>query len=187
VPAPRKSAAGLVRSAKARNTIALGAPRRAAAAIIAFMILAGVAAAAIPSSPLHRLIVDALTGKRTQPASVGGALSPSTAAASSGVSITPPNALELVFNDQSVGSIHLRISDGDQVALSSTDTTATYRVGVNRITVNQSGRADFYLDVPRALRGLRILVGKRLVFSRDPLTRMATDTLTIDLSPRPRG
>ena len=101
--------------------------------------------------------------------------------------MTPANALEIVFNDQSVGSIHLRISDGDQVALRSTDAAATYRVGSNRIMVNQSGQADFYLEVPRALPELRILVGDRLIFWRGPVTRMSADTLTIDLSARPRG
>lgn len=186
VPAPKQSAAGLVRSAKARKRMAFGAPRRAAAGIIAFMVLAGVAAAAIPSSPLHRLIVDAFAGKRTATANVGRTRSPSPAA-SAGVSITPSSTLEIVFNERSAGSIHVRISDGEQAALSSTDATVTYRVGNNRITVSQSARAEFHLEVPRALRDLRIFAGDRLIFSRGAGTRMSADTLTIDLSARPRG
>jgi len=187
VPAASKSAADLVRTAKRRNRISVRAPRRAAASIIAFLVLAGVAAAAIPSSPLHRLIVDVLAVQVRPAPNAGRASSASAVAASSGVSIIPPDALEIIFNNQNAVSVHLHISDGDHVALSSTDVAATYHVGSNRITVSQRSPADFHLEVPRGLRELRILAGHKLIFSRGLRTRMATDTLTIDLSARPRG
>ncbi|HST07841.1 MAG TPA: hypothetical protein VLJ83_06685 [Gemmatimonadaceae bacterium] len=187
VPAPRKSARDLVRTAKAETRISARAPRRVAAAIVGFLVLAGVAAAAIPASPLHRLIFGSVARKSTAPANAGRAGPPTAAAASSGVSISAPAALEIVFNHQNAGSVHIRVSDGNQVALASSDVAATYRVGSSRITVSQSGPADFQLEVPRALRELRILAGDTLVFSRGPGTRMKTDTLTVDLSARPRG
>jgi len=187
VAAPGESAAGLVQKAKAASRISLGAPRRAAAGIIGLMVLAGVAATAMPSSPLHRLIIDALGAKGTSPANAERASSAPAASAPSGVSISPPPALEIVFNNQNAGALHIRISDGDRVSLSSTDVAATYRVGSSRITVSQPAPADFHLDVPRGLRELRILAGDKLIFSRSPDTRMTTDTLTIHLSARPRG
>ena len=187
VPAPRKSAAGLVRTANSRGWISAGVPRRAAAGIIGFLILAGVAAAAIPSSPLHRLIVGAVARKSSAPVNAGRGGSATTARTSSGVSVTPGAAVEIVFNNRNAGSIHLRITNSDQLALTSTDVAASYQVGSNRIAVSQSAPAEFQLEVPRSLRQLRILAGDKLVFSRVTGTRMASDTLTVDLSARPRS
>lgn len=183
-PPPRRSAADLVRTAKGRARISVSAPRRAAAAIIAFMVLAGVAAAAIPSSPLHRLIVDALARKGAKAANDGHAGTAPASASSSGVSFSPSGALAIVFNSRNAGSVHLRVSDGDYVALGSTDAAATYRVGSNRITVSQQSAADFDLEIPRGLRELRVIAGGKLIFSRSPGTPMTADTLTINLSAR---
>jgi hypothetical protein len=186
VPAPRNSAAGLIRTAKARSRISGGALRRAAAGILAFVVLAGAAAAAIPSSPLHRLILDALARKKTAAMNAESAGSATTAAGSSGISITPAAALEIVFDNRNPGTVHLRISDSDRLALTSTDVTATYRVASNRITVSQPAPADFNLEVPRGLSELRILAGDKLIFSRSSATRMVTDTVTLHLSAPPR-
>ena len=187
VAAPPKTAAGFVRTARVTGEISLGGPRRVAAGIVVLMFLAGAAAAAIPSSPLHRLIVSALGGKRTAHGVTGPASPVPQGPASSGVSITSPSALEVVFNSESAGALHIRISDGDQVALTSTDVAAIYRVGTSRITVSQATPADFHLDIPRRLRELRILAGDKLIFSRSPDAPMSTDTLTIRLSARTQG
>lgn len=185
VPAPKKTAAGFVQTARLPGRISLGSPRRVAAGIVALMVLGGAAAAAIPSSPLHRLIVAALGGKGTAPVISSPASRVPTPAAPSGVSINPPPALEIVFRSQNAGVVHLRITDGYQVALTSSDVAATYRVGSSRIIVSQSAPADFHLDIPRSLLRLRVLAGDKLIFSRGPGTQMTTDTLTIHLSANP--
>jgi hypothetical protein len=105
------------------------------------------------------------------------------------VLIAAPSTLQLVFNNQNELTVHLRITDSQQVALSSSDAAATYRVGSNRIVVSQSGPANFQLEIPRTLGDLRILAGGKVIFSRSariPLTTPpTTDTLTISI-PAPK-
>ena len=183
VPAPRTSSSAFIRAAQVPKRKWLIAPqRRAAAAVIAFITIATAAAAAIPASPFHRLLVRALAGERVGRSRTPPPEPPPTPA-SSGVSFTQGSSLDVVFARRGTGgSVHLRLVDGDQVSLSSSDSGATYRVGSNRITVNQSAPANFQLEIPRSLGELRILIGSEVVFERRLGKPMSTDTLTIRLS-----
>ena len=116
------------------------------------------------------------------------------AAPSRGVSFVPSSSLDVVFEPRGggggvagaggAGAVHVRIVDGDQVSLSSPDADATYRVGSNRITVNQSA-GNFQLEIPRTLPELRVLIGTSVAFDRRLGKAGATDTFTIPLSRPP--
>jgi hypothetical protein len=182
VRAPSKSASDFIRDIQMpKQRSHLASPRRVAAAIAAFMVMATVAAAAIPASPLHRLIVRAISGDRAPSAGTLPVTTPA-AATSSAVSLSQLSSLDVGFDRRGAGSaVHLSIVEGDQVSLSSEDLDVAYKVGSNRIAVAQSAPADFQLAVPRGLRDLRILIDDRVVFERRAGTSMTADTLTIRL------
>ena len=187
VPPRAVSPAAIIRAAKAPERGHFTQPHRRAAAGIIALILAASAAAAIPASPLHRLIVRAMGGaapatQRPTPAEPQGPPTPSR-----GVSFVPSSSLDIVFQPRGnggAGVIHVRMVGSDQVSLSSTDAEATYRVGSNRITVSQSA-GNYQLDVPRSLPELRVLVGSTVAFDRRLGNPAAADTFTIRLSLQP--
>ncbi len=186
VPVPGTSAQSVLRAAKVSRRHVWLAPRRVAAGIVAFLVLAAAAAAAIPSSPLHRLIFHApspnvMTRARSVPQH------PAEPGAPSGVLIAPPASLEIVFNNQNEVTVHLRITDSQQVALSSSDAAATYRVGSNRIIVSQSGRAIFQLEIPHTMGDLRIVASGTVIFSRRARAQTTNDTITISIPAPKRG
>ncbi len=181
-PVPCESA--IIRAGRARHHPLVAPAYRRAAAAIAFMTVAAVAAAAIPASPLHRLIVAGLASAQKSPAENVPAVTPQTPApASPGVFFTPESTLEVVFDRRgTAGVVHARTVDGDQVSLSSLDSGSIYRVSSSRITVDQSPRGDFELSLPRSLRDVRIRIGEELVFERRQGSPTGPDSFTIPLS-----
>ena len=166
IPAPATQASGVIARAKGE------APRRAgvatqgrrAAAALALISVAAVAAAALPASPLHRLIVRAFGSGTSGPspsARPGAAKS-----APPGVFLKPDSSLDIVFLGYDAALVHVRIVDGTQASLTSADTGSKYRVGNDRILVEQSPRATFDLTLPRSLRVVHIWAGGELTLDR---------------------
>ena len=188
VPLPVKSADSVIRAAVAG--VGSGPGLRRAAAVVAFLVVAAaVAAAAIPSSALHRLLITLIgSSGGASITSRSGRTPPATQALSPGVSFTelPGASLEVAFGGTGVGgSVDVRVVGGEQVSLSSPTTGATYRVGTNRIAVDQTSPAQFKLDIPRSLHVLRVRVGGNVVYER--AGSVMTNTFTIQLRPGDAG
>lgn len=183
--APSKSADSIIRAAlRQEKHFAFG--WRHAAAIVGFLVVAGTAAAAvIPASPLHQLLVSALhAGREFNVSSRSGPKPPQSEPASPAVSMAakPASVLEVSFTGGVGGTLDVQIVDPDQVSLSSPSADAIYRVSANRIAVAHSVPATFHLQVPRSMRELRVRVGTDVVFDRRPVVSGAADTFTIQLT-----
>ena len=170
VQVPAKSADSIIQTAGPRSVVSTGGWRRVAA-IIGFLIVAGgVAAAAIPASPLHQVLVTLIMSDGGVPDQFKGGRAKSLVEQSSpAVSflVSPSARLEVAFDGAGVGgSVDVRVVAGDQVSLSSPTTAATYRVSTNRIAVDQQSPAQFRLEIPRSLRELRVRVGGSVVYER---------------------
>ncbi len=186
VPAPSQSADSIIRAAQ-RQKNGFAFSRRRAAAVVGFVIVAGTtAAAAIPSTPLHRLLLKVLgssggfnvdsrsTPRTPEPQPVSPAVS---------LPAKPGAALEVSFSGSSAGgTLDVHIIDQDQVSLSSPSAGAIYRVSANRIAVEQTTPATFQLTVPRSLHELRVRVGTAVVFERRPAVPGTADSFTIQLT-----
>jgi hypothetical protein len=185
VPAPATPVESIVRAARREKRRDAFGGRRAAA-IVAFLLVAAVAAAAIQASPIHRFLATVLaSGGGTQAHVKPSRASESPAALTPAVSfVTEPNSsLEVAFGGNGVGGdLEVRVVDGDEVSLSSPGAGATYRVGSNRIAVEQSAPAQFQLQVPRSLRELRVRVGGSVVFDRRPTVADPSSSFTIRLA-----
>lgn len=185
VPAPPVSERAILRAGKRPERSHVFDGYRRAAAVVAFMVVAG-AAAAIPTSPFHRLLARAL-GIRGSVAgnTTAGTPARAVAAASPGVLITPGSTLEILFEGSGTGgAVHVRFVDGGQLSLSSAASGATYRVSSTRINVDQASPGDFDLALPKALREVRIRVGGKIVYERRAGAPLSPDSFTIQLSPR---
>ena len=189
VVAPSLSADSVIHAARQPQSRGFG--WRRAAAVAGLLIVAGTAAAAaIPSSPLHQLLVTLLESSggfhvefkaSTRPAE------PTPASQAVSMGAKPGSALEVAFSGSGVGGeVDVRIIDQDQISLSSPSAGAIYRVSANSIAVEQSSPATFQLQVPRSLRELRVRVGTDVVFARQPAVRGSSDSFTIQLT-RPNG
>jgi hypothetical protein len=161
--------------------MSIGSSRaRRAAAILAAITGMAAAAAAIPATRLHKILVGAF----------GSANSNSVPAAQAaplpepGVFLTTDSTLDVVFSGRNTGGlIHVHVVGGNQASLTSADPGSRYRVGTGRIVVDQPAQANFDLSLPRSLAHVRILVDGGVVFERrngalggDPAS------FTIDLS-----
>jgi hypothetical protein len=186
VPPPSQSADSIIRAARLqKNGFAFG--WRRAAAVVGFLIVAGTAAAAaIPSSPLHRLLLTVLGSSGRSNVEFGSTpRTPEPQPVSPAVSLAakPGAALEVSFSDGSVGgTLDVHIIDQDQITLSSPSAGAIYRVSANRIAVEQSTPAKFQLSLPRSLHELRVRVGNDVVFERRPTVPGTADSFTIQLT-----
>lgn len=186
-PAPLVSEARVIRAGRAARRPFISPVNRRAAAVLAMLAVSAAVAAAVPSSPLHRLLVRALgsiSGSATPNAAPPG---PAQRAAppSPGVLLIPGSTLEVVFRQRDKGGVvHVRAVDGDQVSLSSAEGGATYSVSSGRITVDQSVAGNFDLAIPRSLPEVRIRVGDDIAFERNGGAPVGPDTFTIPLSRR---
>jgi hypothetical protein len=186
VPAPLQSADSIIRAGqRQKNGFAFG--WRRSAAVVGFLIVAGTAAAAaIPSSPFHRLLLTVLGssgGFKVDFGSTPTIPEPQPVSPAVSLAAKPGAALEVSFSGSSVGgTLDVHIIDQDQISLSSPSAGAIYRVRASRIAVEQKTPATFQLTVPRSLRELRVRVGTDVVFERHPAVPGTADSFTIQLT-----
>lgn len=184
VAAPTQSVDSIIRAARRHQTgFAFG--WRRAAAVVGFLVATAAAAAAIPASPLHHLLMTMLGSSEGNNAnSQVTSNAPQSEGASPAVSMAakPGSVLDVSFNGGVGGSLDVQIVDPDQITLSSPSPDAIYRVSANRIAVEHRAPATFHLQVPRSLRELRVRVGTEVVFARQPVTSGAAEPFTIQLT-----
>lgn len=168
VPVPARSVDSVIQTARMHRVGSNGSWRRAAATVAFLVVAGGVAAAAIPASPVHQVLVDFFGSRSVGSLHVNAEPSPAAReSVSPAVSflVSPRASLDVAFDGAGVGgSIEVKVVDGDQVSLSSPTSGATYRVSTNRIAVDQQSPAQFQLEIPRSLGELRVRVGGRVVY-----------------------
>jgi len=168
-PVPRRSADDVL--AEARRRQVERSPRRAWRLAAAVGLTVAGAAAALPSSPLRRLLGrapgDAPAGAPHASPAAPPATSPETLrdAASAGVAVVPRERVEVAFLRQSRGRLELRFVEGPQLSLVPRGADVRVTVRPDRIAVEDTtGRASFELLVPRSVAQLRVEVGGVTVF-----------------------
>jgi hypothetical protein len=172
-PAPRRSADDVL--AEARRRPVARTPRRAWRLAAAVGLTVAGAAAALPSSPLRRLLGRALSSApAAAPAAApqaSPAATPATApetlrdAASAGVAVVPRERVEVAFLRPGAGHLEIRLVDERQLSLVPRGANVRFTVRPDRIAVEDTtGRASFELRVPRTVAQLRVEVGGATVF-----------------------
>lgn len=151
-------------------------PVKLLAAGVVFLLISAGVAAAIPSSPFHRYLVDVIHGMKPD-ASIarnrGGVLpepqeTASLSASPSGVVFAPDSSLEIVFKQtQRAGSVRVTIGDAAFVSVKSLNGSGSFDLGRREIVEdNAGGSGDFTVTIPESLRFFVIRVGRDTIFER---------------------
>ncbi|CAA9342982.1 MAG: hypothetical protein AVDCRST_MAG68-3099 [uncultured Gemmatimonadetes bacterium] len=191
VAPPTAAAQMSLRRRRAAAASAWGGEARRALLRAAVLVLAlgGVAAAAVPGSPLRVLIERAVApvpveAPKPVPAPpVSHAPAPAPAA---GISILPDGgAVRVVLNGAAAGlRVHARVSDGDLVEVSAAGAAAgaRFRTGPGRIEVLDAGAGEVRIALPRSARAAVVEVDGRVYVAKEgerlrvmgPVARSAT-------------
>jgi len=139
------------------------------AAGIALACVAAAAAAAVPGSPVRRILdraAVAIGARRDAPAPPPRPAPPP--AQGGGVAITPGREIEVHFRrPQRRGTVRIAFDDRAAASLRATSGTPGYAVGEDRIVVDNAGDdATYELTVPRALDEVRVRVADVVVFHK---------------------
>jgi hypothetical protein len=151
------------------------------AAGITLTFLAFGAAAAVPASPIHKMLVRAAATLRPSRAEVGARPSPQgkvghRADSNSGVLFVPDSTLEIVFRQvQAGGSIRVTFVNEALVSLNSLGGSSAFDLGQRQIIANNVAPSGNYsISIPNTLKSVRIRIGADTVF-----TRVGTDVRTV--------
>jgi plastocyanin len=140
----------------------------AAAAVIA---VAGVAAAAVPTSFLHRYLERLTAHRSASPTAVGATAPTANAAASRGIAFAPGAQLDVDFRAEQVsGALQVRWAEVPSVFLTQTGSSddAHYALTPGGVIVDNGGStADYSLVLPRSLPRAHIRVAGRMVLSKE--------------------
>jgi anti-sigma factor RsiW len=141
--------------------------RRRVGAIAAGLVLAaGVAAAAVPSSPLHKFLVRTVASVRggSPPARTN---EPVAADQRAGIAFIPGGSLAVKFrNAEAGGQVQIVLTDGGQVSAVASG-EAGFSVHQSQLDIDSRGKAmSFVLEIPRTLREVRVEVGDRVFFEK---------------------
>jgi len=161
-------------------------PRRwRSAAFVVGTVVAAVAAALVPHSPirtflprLERIFVSSSSSRTTPP--------PVSAAPTRGVAIVPVSGIDVVFRaTQSGGIIHVLAGPTTRAAVSGSRADVTYGVGPDSLIVDNRAvqTGDYIVTLPHAaqLPLMRITVGATVVYRRTPShTDVPSGTPTAD-------
>lgn len=177
-------------------------PARRVVAASALLCVAGAVAAALPASPVHRLLMrllDRTPAARVQPsARVRGAHAGSARlhqTVPSGVAIVPDSQVEIAFaSAQRRGSILVVLGAGGLASVTPVGGRPHgFAVGTNRIAVaNHGDTASYDVRIPQGLARARITIGGSVVFARGPATVSRADTtgaqflIPLARAPQPR-
>jgi anti-sigma factor RsiW len=161
--------------------------RRAAIAAAAALFAAGVAAAAVPGTPLHRWIQARLEVPR-EPVSPPAAAAVRAALpqqAAGGIEVPASSVLTVSFTEpQRRGLLTVSVADRPIVTLRAFGGAVAYQVGDQKIVVDNRRPAERYaLEIPAGLRQLTVMLGGRVIYRSDARPRGTSPGDTISLSP----
>ena len=139
-------------------------------AATALLAVAGVAAASVPDTFLHRYAERLLARVTQAPATVASAPAASDAA-SRGISFAPGAQVNVDFRAvQASGALQVRWADVSTVLLAQTGSNgeAHYALTPNGVTVdNEGSTASYSLVLPRTLPRVQVRIAGRVVLSKD--------------------
>jgi hypothetical protein len=178
VPAPVAQAQMSLRARRARQSHWGDARRALLRAAILVLGVAGVAAAAVPGSPVREWIEETvLPAKKETLPSAGRAPVPpprqaAAPAAASGVSIRPDGgAVRVVLTGASPRlRVTWRLVDGDRatvLARGGARSGARFRTAPGRIEVVGAGAGEIEVEIPRMARSATVEVNGRVVVAKD--------------------
>jgi hypothetical protein len=196
-PVPRIDARSII--ARRKHTAGVksaGAPIKQIAAGITLLFVAFGAAAAIPASPLHKLIVSVAAKlgshqqRRAGRVGVSAPLANQGTRGTSTLAFVPDSTLDIVFTQaQQSGAIHVVFVDGRELRVNSSSGPTSFTLGRHQILAeNASSTASFDVSVPKGLHSIRILIGPDTVLQRNGFeiqtvgTRDAPASFTVPLS-----
>jgi anti-sigma factor RsiW len=150
------------------------APRlvRSALAASITLLAAGVAAAAVPGTPIHRWVQEQLGhtshrgSERPGPAPATALPAPASEQAASGIEVPAIGGLTISFARPEEGGALVVVPSGrSNVSLRAFGGGVAYQVSAGRIGVDNRRPAGRYqLEVPTRLERLTVLIGKQVVF-----------------------
>lgn len=144
--------------------------RRAAIAAATTLLAAGIAAAAVPGTSLHRWVQDRLEIARPRAAMAPtGRRTPADEQAAGGIEMPGSGTLTIAFTQPQAGGIlTVAVAERPVVSLRSFGGQVAYQIGEGRIVVDNRRPAGRYaLEVPPGLRRLTVMLGGRTIYARD--------------------
>ncbi|MFN0181898.1 MAG: anti-sigma factor family protein [Gemmatimonadales bacterium] len=140
------------------------------AAVVLFALSGAGVAAAVPGSPVNRWVraIVARVSGATPDAPAARVLPtpvPEPPAMAGGVEVAPGERLVIQFaRRQDAGSVTIRLNDAATVAVRAPEGAASFTSGPGRLTIDNGGRFDFEVTVPRGAARVEVLVGADRVF-----------------------
>ena len=134
-------------------------------AALALALVLGGAAYAIPGSPLPRWVRGVVQRIRPERAQVAPRPEPADAA---GIAVIPGSDLVIEFRSrQAEGLARVTLTDQAELVIRAPGGAATFTADVDRLVVNNRGRASFEIQVPRAAPRVEIRVEGVPVFLKE--------------------
>jgi hypothetical protein len=180
----------MVRSAALIRDLERRRRRRIGAIAAGLVFCAAGAAAALPNSPFHQILVRVLSGKERS-------VAPNAAArpgndipkAGAGVAFIPGSSVDVVFsNHRSGGRVRIRLVDGSRVSATA-DGDAAFSIHQTRLDVDaHGGGMNFELEIPRTVPAISVRVGNETIFAKragvvsDSRSADSTGAYTFELS-----
>ena len=158
--APRSRGAVLLDDLHARRR------RRVGAIAAGLALFAAGAAAALPNSPLHHVLLRALSKTGPTDSSTPDPVSKSVPLkARSGVAFIPGGSLDVRFiSPHPGGRLRIRLIDGPRVSATA-DGDAAFSIHQSQLDVTDHGvPIAFALEIPRAVPAVTVWAGKEIVF-----------------------
>jgi hypothetical protein len=141
--------------------------RRIASIAAGLALFAAGAAAALPNSPLHRVLVRALSTNDSGSDTSAPVIHPAPRVASAGVAFIPGSSLDVRFRDPHPGG-HLRVLlvDGPHMSAAATG-DAAFSIHQSLLEVTDRGVAmTFTLEIPRGVPSVTIRTGDEIIFEK---------------------
>lgn len=152
--------------------------QRALAAAAVLLFVATGASAAVPNSPLRRLVERwlaapprALAPSTMRPSTMRPLAAPSPSAqgarAASGIAFTPGGAATIDFVEAPPeGELRIRLVDGADITITGSSAGTRFALTGQGVNVTPGGVGSFDLEIPRRMHGASVRVAGHVVFAK---------------------
>lgn len=146
---------------------------RALAAAAVLLFVATGAAAAVPNSPLRRLVERWLAAPPSADSAptikprVASAQPSQGARAASGISFTPGGGATIDFAEAPPeGELRIRLVDGADITITGSSAGTRFALTGHGVNVTPGGVGNFDLEIPRRMHGANVRVAGHVVFAK---------------------
>lgn len=146
---------------------------RALAAAAVLLFVATGAAAAVPNSPLRRLVERwiAAPARVLAPSTIGPLAAPLPSAqgarAASGIAFTPGGGATIEFVEAPPeGELRIRLVDGADITITGSSAGTRFTLTGHGVNVTPGGVGSFDLEIPRRMHGASVRVAGHVVFAK---------------------